>query len=156
MVKYIHRMTTPQHAAALDKILALSSMVAADQARYEREQGLTGPRVHLLWVLGLSGPSTQQTIAQALAVTPRNVTGLVDGLVESGHVTREPHPTDRRATLVTPTAVGERAVADLQRGHAELAGQLFGDVAPQRLVAFLAVLDETTARFAALAQEAAR
>src|SRR5687768_14866180 len=95
--------------AALDKVLKLATLVGADLARFERESGLTTPRTHLLWVLGAAGPSTQQSLAVALDVSARNVTGLVDGLVSSGHVSREPHPTDRRATLVTPTAEGEAA-----------------------------------------------
>ena len=139
--------------AVLDRVLRLATLVQADLARFEREQGLTTARVHLLWVLGAAGPSTQQSLAAALAVTPRNVTGLVDGLVASGHLTREPHPGDRRATLVTLTDLGARTVEDLVSSHADLAQQLFGDVPDDRLVAFAEVLEETTDRFARLMEE---
>ena len=94
-------------------IKALPDTFAQDPerlARFEREEGLTSARVHLLWVLGTTGPSTQQALAHALEVTPRNVTGLVDGLVASGHVTREPHEGDRRRTQVTVTASGREEV----------------------------------------------
>src|SRR3990170_1411736 len=114
--------------AVLDRVLRLASLVQADLGRFEREQGLTTSRVHLLWVLGASGPSTQQSLATALDVTPRNVTGLVDGLVASGHVTREVHPGDRRATLVTPTELGTQSIRDLRDSHDDLARQLFGAV----------------------------
>ncbi|HYH73561.1 MAG TPA: MarR family transcriptional regulator [Nocardioides sp.] len=137
----------------LDRVLHLATLVQADLARFERQQGLTTPRVHVLWVLGAAGPGTQQSLAAALDVTPRNVTGLVDGLVASGHVTREPHPTDRRATLVTLTALGARTVADLVDSHADLARQLFGDVPAARLAVFAEVLEETTHRFARLMEE---
>ena len=137
----------------LDRVLHLATLVQADLARFERQQGLTTPRVHVLWVLGAAGPGTQQSLAAALDVTPRNVTGLVDGLVASGHVTREPHPTDRRATLVTLTALGVRTVADLVDSHADLARQLFGDVPSARLAVFAEVLEETTHRFARLMEE---
>src|SRR5690606_30425108 len=106
----------------------LSTLVGQDLARFERASGLTAPRIHLLWVLGGTGPTSQQQLATALEVTPRNVTGLVDGLVASGHVTREPHPGDRRATLVTPTAAGRRAIRELVESHEDLARQLFGDL----------------------------
>lgn len=151
-VKYLHHTTDP--TAVLDRVLHLATLVQADLARFEREQGLTTPRVHLLWVLGQAGPTTQQSLAHALDVTPRNVTGLVDGLVASGHVTREPHPDDRRATLVTPTALGRRTIDDLVASHADLAQRLFGDVPPDRLAGFVEVLEETTARFAALMADA--
>ena len=41
----------------------LAQLVQADLGRFEREQGLTTPRVHLLWVLGETGPTTQQSLA---------------------------------------------------------------------------------------------
>ena len=139
--------------AVLDRVLHLATLVQADLGRFEREQGLTTSRVHLMWVLGASGPSTQQSLATALDVTPRNVTGLVDGLVASGHVTRQPHPGDRRATLVTPTELGRRTIEDLVSSHADLAQHLFGDVPDDRLAAFAEVLEETTDRFARLMEE---
>ncbi len=152
MVKYIHHMT--DLTVVLDRVLLLSTLVQADLARFERDEGLTTSRVHLLWVLGQAGPSTQQALAVALDVTPRNVTGLVDGLVTSGHVTREPHPADRRATLVTPTEKGRRAIADLVRSHEDLAQRLFDEVPRERLAVFAEVLEETAARFARLMEEA--
>ncbi len=139
--------------AVLDQVLHLSMLVQADLSRFEREQGLTTARVHLLWVLGEAGPTTQQALAQALGVTPRNITGLVDGLVGSSHVSREPHPSDRRATLVTPTALGAEVVARLQDSHVDLAQRLFGDVPDERLAVFAGVLEDTTQRFAVLMEQ---
>lgn len=139
--------------AALDRVLALSMLVTADMARFEAAERVTGPRLHLLWQLGISGPCTQRALADALDVTPRNITGLVDGLVESGHVTREPHPTDRRATLVTPTPAGADFVARLRAGHGDLAEQLFGHMTPRQLATFTRGLDETLERFARLMDE---
>jgi DNA-binding MarR family transcriptional regulator len=139
--------------AALDKVLHLSTLVGSDLARFERESGLTTARVHVLWILGAGAPTTQQSLASSLRVTPRNVTGLVDGLVASGHVTREPHPTDRRATLVTPTTKGREAIRELVDSHDDLARRLFEHVPPRRLAAFVTTLDETIATFERLMQE---
>lgn len=137
----------------LDRVLHLSTLVGADLARFERESGLTTSRTHLLWVLGAAGPSTQRSLATALGVSARNVTGLVDGLVRSGHVSREPHPTDRRATLVTPTATGESVIRSLVDSHERLARELFGRVPRERLAVFAATLDETIDTFARLMEE---
>ena len=153
MVQYVHYMTLSSPEATLDKVLALSMLVSADMARFEAAEHVTGPRLHLLWQLGVNGPCTQRALADALEVTPRNITGLVDGLVDSGHVTREPHPTDRRATLVTPTPVGAAFLSRLRASHANLAEQLFGHMTPRRLAAFTRGLDETIERFARLADE---
>ena len=155
-MKYVHDMPppTPTPTAVLDRVLRLAQLVQADLGRFEREEGLTTPRVHVLWVLGQAVPSTQQALARALEVTPRNITGLVDGLVASGHVTREPHPTDRRATLVTPTERGRETIAGLTSSHDDLARRLFGDVPADRLATFDEVLTATTERFAELMEEA--
>ncbi|WP_404313347.1 MarR family transcriptional regulator [Agrococcus terreus] len=45
----------------------------------------------------------QRDLATALGLASASVTALVDRLVKTGHVRREPHPADRRATIVVPT-----------------------------------------------------
>lgn len=151
MVKYIHQMT--DLTATLDKVLHLATLVGTDLARFERDSGLTTPRTHLLWILGAVGPSSQRSLATALSVSARNVTGLVDGLVESGHVSRESHPSDRRVTVVTPTAKGEAVIRSLTDSHEQLARQLFEHVPKERLAVFATTLDETIATFARLMEE---
>lgn len=81
----------------LDQVLALVVAFEDDMTRGLSAAGLTVPRVHLLWTLRAGGPQTQQALSVAVGVTPRHVTGLVDGLVRTGFVTRAAHPTDRRA-----------------------------------------------------------
>lgn len=98
--------------------------------------GLTPARTHLLWELGQHGPVPQRVLAEALKVTPRAVTGLVDALVADGLVTREPHPTDRRAALVTFTPRGEELVAQLKRDHKALAQALFASMSHRELDTF--------------------
>jgi DNA-binding MarR family transcriptional regulator len=131
---------------ALDRILELAVLLGDDMARDLARRGLTGSRAHVVWELHRRGPSTQQTLAGALGVTPRAITGLVDALTESGFVTREPHPSDRRATLVTFTPRGERAARALERDHIQLAGQLFGDMSATTFRGFSRGLDAVLAR----------
>ena len=112
----------------LDLLLEVTQLLGEDMRSALDGSELTVARTHLLWVLHGNGPSTQQTLAVALEVTPRNVTGLVDALVASGHVSREPHPTDRRATLVTLTEAGMAAMDEMAVSHAELARDLIESV----------------------------
>jgi DNA-binding MarR family transcriptional regulator len=112
-------------------VLELVVLLNEDMTRAITALELTPSRAHLIWELGLRGPITQRVLAEALKVTPRAVTGLVDALVANGLVIREPHPTDRRATLVTFTLRGERLVAQLQRDHRALAQAIFGPM-PRR------------------------
>jgi DNA-binding MarR family transcriptional regulator len=142
---------------ALDQVLELTVLLNDDMTASLARDGLTTSRAHLLWVLRETGPTTQRVLAEALGVSARNVTGLVDALEETGFVTREPHPTDRRATLVTCTERGARVTAEMAAGQQELAGLLFGQLRAQDLASLnrslTHVLDRLNSR---LQQEADR
>lgn len=112
----------------LDQLLAIVVLLNDDATQSLAKQGLSLPRAHLLWELHQRGPATQAALASALKVTPRNVTGLVDGLVDTGFVTRERHPADRRATLVSLTDRGTDVMAAMDRDHQALAELLFADM----------------------------
>jgi DNA-binding MarR family transcriptional regulator len=127
---------------ALDLVYELVLLLGHDISRALARDGLTESRAHLLWELDQRGPSTQRVLADALGVSPRNVTGLVDALEATGFVRRAPHPQDRRATLVTFTDHGARIAAGLSRGKDELAGVLFDDMAPERYACFVEGLTE--------------
>lgn len=107
-------------------------LITADMSRDLAARGLTQSRTHLLWELSHRGPSTQRELAGALRVSPRNVTGLVDALVDTGFVVRTPHPTDRRATLVDFTPKGSAAVRVLEREQKDFARLLFQDMPEQQ------------------------
>ncbi|MGY1743208.1 MULTISPECIES: MarR family winged helix-turn-helix transcriptional regulator [unclassified Blastococcus] len=141
--------------AALDRLLEVTVLLGRDMAEGLAAHGLTVPRATLLWHLREHGPSTQRSLADGLGVTPRNVTGLVDGLVEAGLVTREPHPGDRRATLVSFTDRGARLVDEFGAGQAELAGQLVGGLDDDGLAGLVAGLDAVLARLRELVAGAA-
>lgn len=111
--------------ATLDRILELTVLISRDMADSLTRQGLTESRAHLVWQLQQRGPCTQATLAADLHVTPRAITALVDSLVDTGFVTREPHPSDRRATLVTFTERGHATAQALVDSHRQLARQLF-------------------------------
>jgi DNA-binding MarR family transcriptional regulator len=106
------------------------------------ERGLTVARATLLWQLQLAGPSTQNSLSLALRVTPRNITGLVDALEADGLVARNPHPSDRRATVVSLTDEGSSMVRAMGRDQDRFAQELFGDVAAAELETFNKVLDQ--------------
>ena len=66
----------------------------------------------------------------------RTITGLVDALAAGGLATRKPHPSDRRATLVTLTADGQRLTAKLKRDYRTLARALFAQMSRRELASF--------------------
>jgi DNA-binding MarR family transcriptional regulator len=142
-------MIEERHRVALDRILELVVVIDDDLSRSLARDGLTTSRAHLLWELRRRGPSTQRALADALEVSARTVTGLVDGLEATGFVTREPHPTDRRATLVTFTALGDKTVSALAAGQSEFARVLFDGMPDARLDCLVAGLDDVLARLRA-------
>ncbi|MHC9044842.1 MarR family winged helix-turn-helix transcriptional regulator [Microbacterium saperdae] len=114
----------------LDRLLLIGELFQKDMARAFDGTGLTAARVHLLWVLQHAGPSTQQSLSALCEVTPRNITGLVDALEQSGHVRRTPHPTDRRAVLVELTDDAAATMRGMQADHTQLNAALLEAVAP--------------------------
>jgi DNA-binding MarR family transcriptional regulator len=147
-MKYDQHMASPTDL--FNWVLALTDLLGKDMAIQFEQQGLTPARTHLLWELHQRGPVTQQTIAQALQVSPRNVTSLVDALVQSGHVRRDSHPADRRAFLITLTDDGSTATARMEREHAELAAELFGAVSPEDRAATARALGHASERLTEL------
>lgn len=82
--------------------------------RKAAEAGASVPRLRLLYTVLCHGPQKMADLADALTVTPRNVTALVDGLEGEGLVRRVPHSTDRRVTLVELTCSPERVAAQFE------------------------------------------
>src|ERR1700761_5276749 len=122
--------------ASLDRILELTVLFGRDSADSLSRMGLTESRAHLVWQLQQRGPCTQAVLAADMHVTPRTVTSLVDALAATGLVTREPHPSARRATLVTFTERGEATARALVDSHRRLAGQLFADLPDEAFKSF--------------------
>ncbi|OZM70390.1 MarR family transcriptional regulator [Amycolatopsis antarctica] len=134
--------------AIVDKLMAVTSMFQRDMTRAFAGTPLTESRAAVLWTLTLSGPSTQQILAEALSVTARNISGLVDALEQHGYVQRVPHSSDRRAVLVKLTPNGETAMARMQEEHARLEAELRGVVAPEHLDALEQGIDAIIAHLA--------
>jgi DNA-binding MarR family transcriptional regulator len=105
-----------------------------------REYGLGFARGRVLWALRESGPVLMRALSEALQISPRTVTGLVDALEADGWVTRSPHPTDRRATIISLTPAAAATMARLSDSYQELAYELLGDVPPAELAAFRDVI----------------
>lgn len=122
----------PIGAAGAAEIEALAVRTAVFVDTFERwarrkaiEAGASVPRLRLLNAVHCHGPQKMADLAEALTVTPRNVTALVDGLEAEGLVRRVPHATDRRVTLVELTCSPERVATQFGTYQASVAG-LFG------------------------------
>jgi DNA-binding MarR family transcriptional regulator len=110
------------------------------------DRGLTRSRAELLWRLHHQGPMTQRQLSDALRCTPRNVTGLLDGLQADGLVERRPHPADRRATLVTLTKEGSKTLTRLDGEYQQSANKIFAGLPAADLAAFVRTVEHVLTR----------
>ncbi|HEV7896709.1 MAG TPA: MarR family transcriptional regulator [Planosporangium sp.] len=155
----IHNDGGSQNAAAdcggfvesLERLFAFAVTVGGFMEAGLVARGLTRARATVLWQVHRQGPATQRQLAQTLAVTARNVTGLVDGLEAGGFVIRAPHPQDRRATLVTLTDAGRAVAAQLEADYAAASARLFAGLSSRDVQRFTATLDLLTDRLATVA-----
>lgn len=92
------------HAAAIHLLRRLR--------REDSAGGLTGPRLSALSVVVFGGPLTLGALAAAEQVRPPTMTRIVTALEGAGLVTREPSPTDGRATLIATTPAGRHLLEE--------------------------------------------
>lgn len=145
-------MDTPDQQAAdgaLERVFDLAWVVGELMNQDLAAQGLTTARAEVLWLLGRDGALTQRALSRLLKCTPRNVTGLVDALQELGLVARKPHPSDRRATLVTLTDQGQATAATWGALHRQGASELFHGISAADLKVFTSVLESVLSRLRA-------
>jgi DNA-binding MarR family transcriptional regulator len=93
---------------AVTSIMRAQQILLARLNELLKPHGLTFPRYEALMILYFSrrGSLPLGKLGARLQVHPTSVTSLVDGLERSGLVRREPHSSDRRATLASITDDG--------------------------------------------------
>jgi DNA-binding MarR family transcriptional regulator len=114
-----------------------------------QDGGMTYARMRLLGALHCKGPQIMSSISDELGVTRRNVTALVDALEEEGLLRRKPHPTDRRATVIEMTGLGERTMDRVYDEHRAAVAELFAGLDEEdrgELARMLGVLRESLRR----------
>jgi MarR family transcriptional regulator, organic hydroperoxide resistance regulator len=88
---------------------------------------VTMPQIKSLFFISNQGSTNLGKLAAALGVTPANITGIVDRLVEHKLITRVANIDDRRMLMVRTTPKGEELVATLrERSRTYLSKALIG------------------------------
>lgn len=98
----------PLAVESVRMITAVFGALVRKIAPYRSEFGLSGPRYSVLRVLTEADAESlsMSEIARRLAVTPPNVTKLIEGLATDGLVERHRSSRDRRVTEVAITSKG--------------------------------------------------
>lgn len=141
------------HPEAVEVLQALSTYQATDAALRRRaakalgmsEKDLTALR-HLLEAERIGRPLAPGELARTMGISSASITTLLDRLTKGGHITRRPHPTDRRALVIVATPeAGTRLQAVLETAYQQLidtAAQLAAEHA-QIVTAFLHSMTRT-------------
>jgi DNA-binding MarR family transcriptional regulator len=94
------------------------------------EHGLTFPQFLAMKALQRHGRLTVKALADALEVTPANVTGIVTRLEREGFVTRARDASDRRIVYVRLTEQGHEKMTHLFKAGSALVADMFEEWTP--------------------------
>lgn len=137
-----------------------TSVTPADRARrfsrfWTREIGLLHEglldtphsltEARVIYELGQVRDTTATALTHSLELDPGHLSRVLSGLEATGIVSRKRSPADGRAHLVSLTAAGRRAFADLDRRSAEQASVLLERLPPDaqsRLLAAMSTIEE--------------
>lgn len=98
--------------ALADSLLVASRLLVAISAESiaEVDDTITIPQLRTLVILSNEGAINLATLAQRLGVQPSTTGRMVDRLVSTGLIDRQPHPESRRELVVALTARGKDVV----------------------------------------------
>ena len=143
-------MAPAEHAAELRlwlRLLTCSTMIEGEIRRRLRERfDVTLPRFDLMAQLDRAPQGlTLSELSQRMMVSNGNVTGLVERLVESGHLSRRKSAHDRRAHLVALTPRGREAFRAMAAEHETWIADFFADLDPREIDGLMALLGKAKA-----------
>jgi DNA-binding MarR family transcriptional regulator len=118
------------------RLLRLESRINTALGSRLRALGLTAPQCDVLATLTEREGVSQQELAARLYVTKGNISGLIDRLVASGLVERRTIAEDRRSHAIYLTAAGRRRAQEAVAMQREFVAQTFGQLPPEKLIAF--------------------
>jgi MarR family transcriptional regulator, lower aerobic nicotinate degradation pathway regulator len=101
----------------LDAVLDLRRALTRGGTAAFAETGVGPRQVLLLRELRRGGSMSQVDLARATVMDAVSVQRVLDALERRGWTRRESHPEDRRRNLVSITAEGKRALADLDNAY---------------------------------------
>jgi len=96
---------------------------------------LTIPQLKSLFYVSGHGKVNPSALASGIRVTPANVTGIVERLVEQGLLIRTADADDRRVSWLTVTDKGKTLINDLREGRAQEMRRVLDELTEAELAA---------------------
>ena len=96
---------------------------------------LTIGQLKSLFFIDFEGSTNFRKLATALGVTPPNITGIVDRLVEQGLVSRTENPENRRMLILKTTDNGKVLLARLRESGVSRMSNILAELSLEELAA---------------------
>ena len=131
-----------EKAELIKEIIQLQEQIVQLEHAMERhapeawmDLSLTIGQLKSLFFIDFEGGTNVKKLATALGVTPPNVTGIVDHLVEQGLVSREENPEDRRMIILKTTDKGKALITGLRESRISRVSNVLAQLSSEELSA---------------------
>ena len=137
------------------RLLTCTTLIEGEvRGRLRERFDVTLPRFDLMAQLDkVPDGMTLSDVSKRMMVSNGNVTGLVERLVESGHVDRRTSDTDRRVQVIRLTKLGRAEFRKMAEEHEGWIAEIFGDLAPKDVRELMRLLAKTKASASKSAQK---
>jgi DNA-binding MarR family transcriptional regulator len=127
------------------RLLTCTNLIEGEIRRRLRERfDVTLPRFDLMAQLDkASDGMTLSDISKRMMVSNGNVTGLVERLVESGHLDRRTSETDRRVQVIRLTRAGRAEFRKMAAEHELWIASIFADLSAKDVQDLMRLLGKT-------------
>jgi DNA-binding MarR family transcriptional regulator len=142
--------TPEDHAEELRlwlRLLTCTTLIEGEvRGRLRQRFDVTLPRFDLMAQLDkVPDGMTLSDVSKRMMVSNGNVTGLVERLVESGHLDRRTSETDRRVQVIRLTKLGRAEFRRMAAEHETWIADLFADLTPKDVRELMRLLAKTKA-----------
>ena len=129
------------------RLLTCTTLIEGEVRRRLRDDfDVTLPRFDLMAQLDKApNGMTLGELSQRMMVSNGNVTGLVERLVESGHLDRRTSDADRRVQVIRLTKAGRAEFRKMAAEHELWIADVFGDLTPKDVRDLMRLLAKTKA-----------
>src|ERR1043165_3317376 len=127
------------------RLLTCTTLIEGEgRARLRERFDVTLPRLALMARLDkVPDGMTPCAVSKRMMVSDGNVTGLVERLVESGHLDRRTSDEDRRVQVIRLTKAGRAEFRKMAAEHELWIADIFGDLTPKDVRELMRLLAKT-------------
>jgi DNA-binding MarR family transcriptional regulator len=129
------------------RLLTCTTLIEGEvRSRLRERFDVTLPRFDLMAQLDkVAEGMTLSDVSKRMMVSNGNVTGLVERLVESGHLVRRTSDSDRRVQVIRLTKAGRAEFRKMAAEHEGWIADIFSELAPKHVRELMRLLAKTKA-----------